>query len=59
MMTRKRGNNMGKLAGKTAIVTGASSGIGRATAYKLAEEGANVVVTVRREERLKEVGAEC
>lgn len=59
MMTRKRGNNMGKLTGKTAIVTGASSGIGRATAYKLAEEGANVVVTARREERLKEVVAEC
>ena len=49
---------MGKLTGKNAIVTGASSGIGRATAYKLAEEGANVVVTARREERLKEVVAD-
>ncbi|MBQ3444478.1 MAG: SDR family oxidoreductase [Selenomonadaceae bacterium] len=50
---------MGRLVGKTAIVTGASSGIGRSTAYKLAQEGANVVVTARREERLKEVVAEC
>ena len=37
---------MGKLTGKNAIVTGASLGIGRATAYKLAEEGANVVVSI-------------
>lgn len=35
---------MGKLNGKTAIVTGASRGIGRAIALKLAEEGAKVAV---------------
>ncbi|MFY4816314.1 SDR family NAD(P)-dependent oxidoreductase [Haloarcula sp. AONF1] len=35
---------MSRFAGKTAIVTGASSGIGRATALRFAEEGANVVV---------------
>jgi NAD(P)-dependent dehydrogenase (short-subunit alcohol dehydrogenase family) len=35
---------MGRLAGKTAIVTGAASGIGRATAEAMAREGANVVV---------------
>lgn len=35
---------MNGLAGKTAVVTGAGSGIGRATARRFAEEGANVVV---------------
>ena len=35
---------MGKLEGKTAIVTGASRGIGRAIAIRLAEEGARVAV---------------
>ncbi|HWL11988.1 MAG TPA: 3-oxoacyl-[acyl-carrier-protein] reductase [Ureibacillus sp.] len=35
---------MGKLDGKTAVVTGASRGIGRAIALQLANEGANVVV---------------
>lgn len=35
---------MGKLQGKTAVVTGASRGIGRAIALQLAAEGANVVV---------------
>lgn len=40
------------LSGKTAIVTGASSGIGRATALKLALAGAAVVISARREDRL-------
>lgn len=44
---------MGKLNGKVAIVTGASSGIGEATALSLASEGANIVLVARREERLK------
>jgi NADP-dependent 3-hydroxy acid dehydrogenase YdfG len=46
---------MTDLKGKTALVTGASSGIGEATAYALAKEGANVVLTARRTERLEEV----
>lgn len=37
-------NRLGKLEGKTAVVTGASRGIGHAIALQLAEEGANVVV---------------
>lgn len=39
---------MNALAGKTAIVTGASSGIGRAAARLFARNGANVVVSARR-----------
>ena len=38
----------GQLSGKTAIVTGSTSGIGRATALVFAQEGANVVVNGRR-----------
>ncbi|RJX35966.1 MAG: SDR family NAD(P)-dependent oxidoreductase [Desulfurivibrio sp.] len=46
------------LAGKTAIVTGASSGIGRATALALVRSGAAVVISARRRERLDELAAE-
>ncbi len=43
------------IQGKTAIVTGASSGIGITFAETLAEAGANVVIIARRYEKLKEV----
>jgi len=46
------------LVGKIAIVTGASAGIGWATAIALAQRGANLVVTARREERLRNLCAE-
>ncbi|MGZ6392424.1 MAG: SDR family NAD(P)-dependent oxidoreductase [Ktedonobacterales bacterium] len=45
----------GKLAGKVALVTGASSGIGEATALALAAEGARVAIAARRMERLDEL----
>ena len=47
----------GKLSGKTALITGASAGIGWASAMALAGEGANLVVTARRQERLTELDA--
>ncbi len=48
-----------RLKNKTAIITGATSGIGKATALLFAEEGANLIVTGRRSELGKTVEAEC
>ncbi len=48
-----------RLKNKTAIITGGTSGIGKATALRFAEEGANLIVTGRRSELGKAVEAEC
>jgi 3-oxoacyl-[acyl-carrier protein] reductase len=45
----------GKLAGKVTLITGASAGIGQASAVALMEEGANLVITARRQQRLSEL----
>jgi len=57
---------MGKLSGKVAIITGATSGIGKATALLFAEEGADLVITGRRaelgqhlENEIRQKGARC
>ena len=46
-----------RLSGKTALITGASAGIGWASALALAGEGANLVLSARRQERLTDLEA--
>ena len=46
------------LKGRSAVITGASEGIGRATAWLLAAEGANIFLTARNAERRAALKAE-
>lgn len=57
---------MGKLSGKAAIITGATSGIGKATALLFAAEGADLIITGRRvelgqrlENEIRRKGSRC
>lgn len=56
-MNNKIPSSLGNLQGGVAIVTGASSGIGRASAIELAARGARVVVAARHEQELEQLVA--
>src|SRR5580658_977400 len=58
LMTTFSVQDIPDLAGRTAIVTGANSGIGRATAAALAARGAHVVLAVRDPDKGKQAAAE-
>ena len=47
-----------KYAGRTALITGASAGLGRAFATRYAAQGADVILVARRKERLEEIAQE-
>ncbi len=49
---------MQNLKGKTVFITGASSGIGKATAYMFAKNKANLILVARRVERIQELSTE-
>ena len=57
-MTDSLGADAGPVAGRTALVTGAGNGLGRAIAMELVASGARVVLTGRRREKLVAVAAE-
>jgi uncharacterized protein len=48
-----------EIQGRTVVITGASSGIGRASALEFARRGARLVLAARRTSLLEEVAAEC
>lgn len=50
---------MKNLEGKVIYITGASSGIGEATAYEAAEKGATVLLSARRQEKLRRIQKRC
>jgi NAD(P)-dependent dehydrogenase (short-subunit alcohol dehydrogenase family) len=56
--TSNASTTAGELSGHTALVTGATSGIGRAAAVKLAEHGASVLVH-GRDDALAVAGSSC
>lgn len=50
---------MGILTGKTAIITGASSGFGKGTALAFAKEGCDLVLTALNPDKLQEIAYQC
>lgn len=52
-------NNIFDVRHKTALITGASSGIGRHAALLLAEHGAHVIIVGRNQQRLQQVAEQC
>ncbi len=58
-MTEQDEQGAGRVEGKVAIITGAASGLGRADALRLAEEGARVVLTDINTDAGIDVAAEC
>src|SRR5581483_8873919 len=58
LITAYNSNVARTIAGKVIVITGASSGIGRAAAVAIGREGAKLVVVARREDRLKQLQQE-